>query len=91
MDQLASEVDQMLDNMQLDMIRQFQIQNDGINNLLSKYMIDEESLLQRDKPLNQKYFNMSAEDEQMDEDESEEEGQPPDFVYMLAYDYDEDY
>jgi hypothetical protein len=52
MDQLASEVDQMLDNMQLDMIRQFQIQNDGINNLLSKYMIDEESLLQRDKPLN---------------------------------------
>ena len=75
MDQLASEVDQMLDNMQLDMIRQFQIQNDGINNLLSKYMIDEESLLQRDKPLNQKYFNMSAEDEQMDEDESEEESE----------------
>ena len=48
------------------MIRQFQIQNDTVHNLLSKYMIDEESLLQSEKPINSKYFNMSVEDDEMD-------------------------
>ena len=76
LDKLRSDVDEMLTNMQLDTIRQFQIQRGTIKNLLDKYMIDEESVLQ-EQPLGNKYF-----EDQREEIDAESDGSGPDYIYL---------
>lgn len=40
---LKLEIDEMVDNFQIEIVRQFQIQSGTLQNLMSKYMIDEET------------------------------------------------
>ena len=64
----------MIDNFQLEMIRQFQIQRGSVENLLNTYMIDEETHLQ------DKYFEGDQE-----EDESDDDGGMPDYIYLQEF------
>ena len=64
---LKQDLDEMVDNFQLEMIRQFQIQRGTVENLLNDYMIDEDSFLQ-EEVLDDKYLD------------SEDEA--PDYIYL---------
>ena len=84
MDELKQDVGSMLDAMQLEVIRQFQIQRGTVNNLLNQYMIDEQTVLQDDMPIGNKYLqndNMSVE---RGEDVSSD-GSGPDYIYLQEY------
>lgn len=43
MEVLKADINEMVDTFQLEMVRQFQIQSGTLHNLMSKYMIDEET------------------------------------------------
>ena len=62
------------------MIRQFQIQRGAMEGLLNQYMIDEETHMQ------DKYFIDDNEDE-----ESEEDGGMPDYIYLQEFQDEFDY
>lgn len=79
LDTLRDDVFEMLDNMQLQALRQFQIQRGSVQTLLNEYMIDESSVLQEDVPIGAKYLynNMSVENVEVESD-----GSGPDYIYL---------
>ena len=79
LDALRDDVFEMLDNMQLQALRQFQIQRGSVQTLLNEYMIDESSVLQEDVPIGAKYLynNMSVENVEVESD-----GSGPDYIYL---------
>ena len=88
MDELKQDVGSMLDAMQLEVIRQFQIQRGTVNNLLNQYMIDEQTVLQEDMPIGNKYLqndNMSVERA----GDASSEGSGPDYIYLQEYQEDD--
>jgi len=66
---LQSEVTQVIDNFQIEIMRQFQIQQGSIENLLGKYM-EEPEPGQDEEPIPNKYFQ---DDDLGDEQQGEEE------------------
>ena len=62
LNKLRDEVNDMIDDFQLEVIRQFQIQQGTLENLIQQYMIDEETLLQSEleKEMPSRYLSGEA-------------------------------
>ena len=104
LNKLRDEVSEMIDDFQLEVIRQFQIQQGTLENLIQQYMIDEETLLQSEleKEMPSRYLSGEAdptgvsglynEQQGADEDDRMFHEEWPDYIYLQEYQgADDDY
>ena len=96
----------MIDDFQIEIIRQFQIQQGSLETLLHQYMIDDEAILQADqeKQMPNRYLqgdgtdgtvgSLYSEQQGDDEDDPMFHEEWPDYIYLQEYqgaDDDDDY
>ena len=97
LNKLQDEVNEMIDDFQLEVIRQFQIQQGTLENLIQQYMIDEETLLQSEleKEMPSRYLTGEAdptgvsglynEQQGADDDDLLFHEEWPDYIYLQEY------